>query len=210
MYIPEAFRETDHTVLRHLMRQNSFATLITHRAGELCASHLPLILDPARGERGTLRGHMARANPQWRDFKPEAEALAIFQGPHTYISPSWYETHPSVPTWNYVAVHAYGVPRLIEDRAELRKLLQASVELYEGGFEKPWAFELPEDFVQKMMNMIVGFEIPIGRLEGKFKLNQNRSAADRRAVIRVLERSADPLARAIAELMAARTPSSGE
>lgn len=210
MYIPDAFREADQAVLHQVIRDNSFATLITYGGGAPSASHLPLILDSARGDRGTLRGHMARANPQWRDFKDGAEALAIFQGPHAYISPSWYETHPSVPTWNYVAVHAYGVPRLIEDRAELRDLLKVSVKLYESGFEKPWEFDLPEGFVEKMIDMIVGFEVPIGRLEGKLKLNQNRSAADRRSVIRVLERSPDPVARAIGELMAARTPPAGE
>jgi len=210
VYIPDAFGETDQAALHQLIRDNSFATLIAHSGGALFASHLPLLLDSARGDCGTLRGHMARANPQWRDFKDGAEALAIFQGPHAYISPSWYETHPSVPTWNYVAVHAYGIPRSIEDRAELRDLLTASVRLYESGFEQPWEFDLPEDFAEKMINMIVGFEIPIGRLEGKFKLNQNRSAADRRGVIRALERSPDPVARAIAELMAARTPPAGE
>ncbi len=210
MYIPDAFREADQTTLHQVIRDHSFATLVSHSAGALFASHLPLLLDAARGDRGTLRGHMARANPQWRDFNDGAEVLAIFHGPHAYISPSWYETHPAVPTWNYVAVHAYGIPRMIEDRAELLELLKASVQLYESGFEKPWQLDVPEKFLEKMMDMIVGFEIPISRLEGKLKLNQNRPAADRGSVIRELNRSSDPVAIAIAELMAARTPRAGE
>ena len=201
MYIPDAFRETDRKALHQLMRQNSFATLITINGGAPLASHLPILLDSDRGDYGTLSGHMARANPQWRDFSDGREALAIFQGPHAYVSPSWYETHPSVPTWNYAVIHAYGTARLIDDRSELRKLLQASVQFYESGFEKPWAFELPEKFVEKMMDMIVGFEIPISRIEGKFKLSQNRPPADRRRVERTLGESADPLAKAVAELM---------
>ncbi len=201
MYIPEAFRETDRKALHQLIRQNSFATLITINGGAPLASHIPILLDSGRGDYGTLSAHMARANPQWRDFGDGREALAIFQGPHAYVSPSWYETHPSVPTWNYAVVHAYGIAHPIEDRAELRRLLEASVEFYESGFEKPWAFELPEKFVEKMMDMIVGFEIPISRIEGKFKLSQNRPDGDRRRVERALGESADPVAKAVAELM---------
>jgi transcriptional regulator len=203
VYIPEAFRETDRKAIYQLMRQNSFATLITINGGVPLASHLPILVDSDRGDYGTLSAHMARANPQWRDFGNGHKALAIFQGPHAYVSPSWYETHPSVPTWNYAVVHAYGTARPIDDRSELRKLLQASVQFYESGFEKPWTFDLPEKFVKKMMDMIVGFEIPISRIEGKFKLSQNRSPADRNRVERTLENSADPLAKAVAELMAA-------
>jgi len=209
LYIPDAFRESDPARLHQVIRDYSFATLITH-SESLVASHVPILLDPARGEHGTLRGHMARANPQWRDFKDDAEVMAIFHGPHTYISPSWYPTHPAVPTWNYVAVHAYGVPRLIEDRAALRRLLDDLVRMYESGFEHPWKFDLPQRFTETMIDMIVGFEIPITRLEGKFKLNQNRSAADRRGVIEVLQQSSDPVAREISALMAARTPVAGE
>ena len=209
MYIPDAFRESDPARLHQVIRDYSFATLITH-SESLVASHVPILLDPARGEHGTLRGHMARANPQWRDFKDDAEVMAIFHGPHTYISPSWYPTHPAVPTWNYVAVHAYGVPRLIEERAALRRLLDDLVRMYESGFEHPWKFDLPQRFTETMIDMIVGFEIPLTRLEGKFKLNQNRSAADRRGVIEVLQQSSDPVAREISALMAARTPVAGE
>lgn len=205
MYIPDAFRETNLEILHKVIRENSFATLVANCGATMFASHLPLMLDSGRGRHGTLIGHMARANPQWQDFRSAAEVMAIFHGPHAYISPSWYPTEPAVPTWNYVAVHAYGTPKLIEDRGELKHLLKQLVQIYEGGFEKPWQLDLPKKFEETMIDMIVGFEIPIARLEGKFKLNQNRSSADRRAVIKILAQSRDPVAREIAVLMAART-----
>ena len=128
MYIPKLFREEDISTLHQLMQAYSFATLVTQHDGAPYASHLPLTLCPEAGPFGTLMGHMARANPQWRDFEVdgEQEVLVIFQGPHTYVSPSWYAVQPSVPTWNYAAVHAYGMPRLIEDEAELYEALQQS------------------------------------------------------------------------------------
>ncbi len=187
MYIPKAFREDDTATLHKLMRDYSFATLITQQNGVPLASHLPFLLDAERGTYGTLLGHMARGNSQWRTFEENREVLVIFQGPHAYISPSWYEVEPAVPTWNYAVAHAYGVPRLIEDKTELYDLLRTLVQTYEAGFEKPWAFEsLPDDYVQKMMQGIVGFEIPIARLEGKFKLNQNRSTTDQARVAAAL------------------------
>jgi len=202
MYIPKAFREDDTVTLHKLMREYSFATLITQQEGVPLASHLPFLLDAERGASGILLGHMARANTQWRTFEEDQEALVIFQGPHAYISPSWYEAELSVPTWNYAVVHAYGVPRLIEDKTVLYKLLQTLVETYEAGFEKPWAFEsLPDEYVQKMMQAIVGFEIPITRLEGKFKLNQNRPVSDQARVATALSENRDELSTGVAALM---------
>jgi transcriptional regulator len=183
------------------MRQFSFATLITAPSGVPTATHLPVYLDDKRGEYGTLLAHMARANSQWRDFEAGGEALVIFQGPHSYISPSWYETHPSVPTWNYVAIHAYGKPRLIQDMGELQGMLGTLVNTYETGFEHPWQMDLPEDYMHNMMKAIVGFEIEITRLEGKFKLSQNRGEHDQWLVVQALKDSADPLIREVAELM---------
>jgi transcriptional regulator len=153
------------------------------------------------GEHGTLVGHMARANRQWQDFGEAGEALVIFQGDHGYVSPSWYETHPSVPTWNYLAVHAYGFPRLIEDAERVRETLRALVTRYEAGFDEPWPMDLPDDYLRKMIGGIVVFEIPLTRLEGKFKLSQNRPVADRRRVIATLAASADPTQRALAAAM---------
>ncbi len=204
MYIPAVFREDDAERLRAFMRESSFALLVSNNAGQLIATHLPLLLDIARGERGSLLGHMARANPQWRSFRDGAEVLAVFQGPHAYISPSWYETGPAVPTWNYAAVHAYGTPRLIEGEDELHSLLESTVAIYEGGFERPWRLaDQPERYIAGMMQAIVGFEISITRLEGKLKLSQNRSEADRAGVVAGLRRSATPAEPDIAALMEA-------
>jgi transcriptional regulator len=199
MYIPKAFREEDVNTLRKLMREYSFATLITQHEGVPFATHLPFILDAQRGPNGTLLAHMARANPQWHDFVDEQEVLVIFQGPHAYISPSWYEVELSVPTWNYAVVHAYGIPRLIEDGEELYQLLKTLIETHEAQFEKPWPFQLSDDYLQKMIRGIVGFEIEIIRLEGKFKLSQNRTEAERENVIGALQESTDTLV--LAELM---------
>ncbi len=200
MYVPKAFREDRRQVLHALIRQYSFGTLITFGDGGLAASHLPFLLYPDRGPHGTLLGHLARANPQWASFGQEA--LAVFQGPHAYISPSWYQTPLSVPTWNYVAVHAYGVPRVVADDATLRSILEATVRRYEAAFEKPWDMaRLPDDYVQHMMGAIVGFEIPISRLEGKLKLSQNRSPADRQGVVEGLRGQDGALEQAVADLM---------
>ena len=199
MYIPKAFREDDLNTLHNLMREYSFATLITQHEGVPFATHLPFILDAKRGPNGTLLGHMARANPQWHDFASEQEVMVIFQGPHAYISPSWYEVELSVPTWNYAVVHAYGIPRLVEEGEELYKLLKILVQTHEAQFENPWPFQLPEDYLQKMIRGIVGFEIEITRIEGKFKMNQNRTESERESVIAALQESSDTLA--VAELM---------
>jgi transcriptional regulator len=220
MYLPAAFRESRQSVQHEVIQQYSFGTLVSRVEGELFATHLPFLLVPDRGPHGMLLGHVARANPHWRRFggagttdgsgdrsqnATDEESLVIFEGPHAYISPSWYATEVAVPTWNYVVVHAYGRPRVLSDPAVLHRLLGATVDTYEGAFEAPWSLgRLPEGVVEKMAEAIVGFEIPISRLEGKFKLNQNRSAADRRGVISALQRSGDPLGMAVAELMERR------
>jgi len=199
MYIPKAFREDDLNTLHKLIREYSFATLITQHEGVPFATHLPFILDAQRGQHGSLLAHMARANPQWHDFASEQEVLVIFQGPHAYVSPSWYEVELSVPTWNYAVVHAYGIPRLIEESEELYKLLKILIETHEAQFESPWPFQLPDDYLQKMMHGIVGFEIEITRLEGKFKMSQNRTESERENVIASLQESSHTLA--VADLM---------
>jgi len=201
MYIPKAFREDDINTLHAFIREYSFAALITQQDGVPFASHLPFLLDADRGPYGTLLAHMARANPQWRAFNKEQEVLVIFQGPHTYITPSWYEVELSVPTWNYAVVHAYGLPRLVEEKSELYELLKILIQTHEAHFEKPWPFQLPDDYMQKMMQGIVGFEIQITRLEGKFKLSQNRTASEREKVIDALQDSSDTLSTGIAQLM---------
>jgi transcriptional regulator len=201
MYLPKSFQIEDLAELQAFMHAYNFASLVTQHEGAPFASHLPFMLDVERGPHGTLLAHMARANPQWRDFAAGGEALVIFQGPHAYISPSWYETHPSVPTWNYAVVHAYGVVRTVEDHATLRHMLETLVDTHEAAFAQPWRLDLPHDYLDKMMRAVVGFEIEIARLEGKLKLSQNRSEHDQRRVVEALGQSENPLDLGVAALM---------
>lgn len=199
MYIPTAFRESDTAKLHEFIRQHSFAILTSHRERGLVASHLPLLIDPARGSLGTLVGHFAKANEQAADVG--SEVLAVFSGPHAYISPTWYETPNTVPTWNYVAVHAYGLLRLIDDKLELARILDATVAKYEGSRPQPWPFDAGMDFHQKLLDGIVGFEIEITRLEGKWKLNQNHPVERRQRVITALNQAGGENNMAVAKLM---------
>jgi transcriptional regulator len=204
VYIPKAFCEDDSAKLHMLMQAYNFAALVTQSPdGVPVATHLPFIVDTNPGSYGygTLFCHMARANQQWRSFASEHEVLVIFQGPHAYISPSWYEEALSVPTWNYAVVHAYGKPRIIEDTTELYNTLRTLVQHSEAQFEKPWSFDLPQDFVQQKMRGVVGIEIDITRLEGKFKLSQNRPVVDQANVAATLHNSSDALSEEVAKLM---------
>jgi transcriptional regulator len=203
MYIPSAFRVDDPGKLAAFIQRHSFATLVTHDGLAPFASHLPMLFRPQAGTRGTLVSHMARANPQWEHFAAGGEVLAIFQGPHSYISPSWYQSAPAVPTWNYTAVHAYGIPSVIADSQRVIALLDETIATYEAGLERPWPGNLPGEFRDKLAQGIVAFEIPVNRIEGKFKLGQNRSEADARGVHEALSRSSDADSRALAELMQA-------
>jgi transcriptional regulator len=200
MYIPQAFRVTDQQILHEFIASNSFATLISLVEGKPFATHLPLLFDRARSAQGTLLGHVARANPQWRAFDGQQEALAMFQGPHAYVSPSWYATSPAVPTWNYTAVHVYGVPRVIDDEQAFSDLLDRLIAVYEAGMPQPWPGILPADFRANLMKGIVGFVMDIERIEGKFKLSQNRSREDQRRVVERLGASTDPVERALGEV----------
>ena len=203
MYLPPHFQVTDTAKLIDAMRRYSFATLVTQADGAPFATHLPLIYREQPGTPGTLIGHVARANPQWQHFADGAEALAIFHGPHAYVSPSWYATEPAVPTWNYIAVHAYGVPRIIDDEAWLEELVDELVQTYESSQPQPWPNQLPREFKTKLLKAIVGFEMPLTRLEGKFKLSQNRSPDDVAGVIAALSDSLQADGRAVADAMQA-------
>jgi len=205
MYIPSSFRVDDPARLAKFVQRHSFATLVTFHAGAPFASHLPMLFRPAVGPHGTLVSHMARANPQWEDFVSGDEALAIFHGPHSYISPSWYATGPAVPTWNYAAVHAYGVPTVFAEHDRVVALFRETVATYESSFERPWPGDLPDEYRDKLIHGIVAFEIPITRIEGKFKLGQNRSAADVQGAIEGLSRTDDSDSRAVARMMAAES-----
>jgi transcriptional regulator len=206
MYIPTAFDETGTAELHAFMRRHSFATLVTSGEDGLVAGHLPLLLDAGAGTHGLLQGHMARANPQWRGVR--GEALAVFSGPHAYVSPSWYEAAGTVPTWNYVAVHAYGTFHVVVGRDELLDILRRSVLAYESPRPEPWAFDESGPHVERLLKAIVGFRIGVTRLEGKWKLSQNHPEERRRKVIRALAARPDPDSQAIAELMSKRIVSS--
>lgn len=205
MYTPVAFRETDTGRLHEFIHSHGFATVTTHGSRGLIASHLPLMLDSSRGPLGTLIGHFARANEQASDMG--CEALIIFSGPHAYISPTWYETPNTVPTWNYVAVHASGILQPVEDRAALAGILEMLVRKYEGSRATPWQFDPGTEVHQQLLHGIIGFEIEVTRLEGKWKLNQNHPPERRQRVIAALKTQggSDPLE--IAKLMSDGLPS---
>lgn len=206
MYVPAHFEETRFEVLQRLIHEHSLAALVTLGPAGLNANHIPLELDPQPAPLGTLRGHVARGNPVWRDFSRDAEALAIFQGPQAYISPAWYqtkrETGKVVPTYNYAVVHAYGSMRIIEDRAWLRGLVERLTIRHEAGRPEAWKVtDAPADFVEQMLGAIVGIEIPLTRLVGKWKVSQNRPAADRDGVVKALGELNDGEARAMSSLV---------
>jgi len=206
MYVPTQFEETRPEVLHQLIREHSLAALVTLGSGGLEANHIPLELDPGPAPYGTLRGHVARGNPVWRDFSRDVEALAVFHGPQAYISPSWYqtkrETGKVVPTYNYVVVHAYGPMRIIEDRAWLRELVERLTNRHEAGRAEPWKVtDAPADFVEQMLGAIIGIEIPLTRLVGKWKVSQNRPPADRDGVVTGLREIQDRDAQAMSDLV---------
>jgi transcriptional regulator len=204
MYLPAAFAESDRTRLHDFIEQNSFGLLVSQVDGVPFASHLPFLLDRTAGPHGTLVGHVARANPQWQQAGGQT-ALAIFSGPHAYISPTWYEAEHVVPTWNYTAVHVYGRVEIIEDEEALLGIVQESVRVYEQAMPRPWSLPNSGTFVKRLLAQIVGFRLAIERIEGKWKLNQNHPVERRKKVVRALKERGDEMARAIAALMEAMT-----
>lgn len=220
MYTPEHFAEKQLAALHALVRAYSFATLTTARAGEApFATHLPLVLDAERGELGTLVGHVARANAHWRAFDGRTQALAVFSGPHAYVSARWYPSARQVPTWNYVAVHASGAPRVIDDPARVFELLRALMAQHERGLpEAARALgkgprelaDIPYAHLDKLMRSVVAFDLPIERLEGKRKLSQNKKPGERRALIAGLRAAGAPGELAIADAMEATLGPEGD
>ena len=200
-YLPLHFTETRAELLLGHIKRYDFATLISHGPAGLIASRVPFLCEQ-QGEAVHLQGHLARANPQLADLARGDEVLALFAGPHAYVSPGWYAAGPAVPTWNYADVHAYGRARLIDEPEPLRALLRRLTERHEAGRPAPWRMQdLPENYLAGMLKGIVGFEIAVTRLEGKFKLSQNRPPADRPRVIAALEAQNEPEAAAVAQLM---------
>ncbi len=191
MYTPAHFKEDRIDVLHTLIQHHPLGTLITMTADGLNANHIPLMVDASRGEFGTLRGHVARSNPVWQTFKSEVDALVVFQGPDAYISPSWYPSKKEhgkvVPTWDYAVVHAAGPLTIRDDADWMRAFLNGITDHFESQKSAPWKMsDAPEDYLQAMMRAVVGIEIPIKSLTGKWKVSQNRPAADRVGVAKGL------------------------
>jgi transcriptional regulator len=206
MYIPRAFVLDDPQLIADVIEANSFGLMVTATGAEPVATHLPFMFDPDRGQFGTLLAHVARANPQWQEFtayKDGGLALAIFSGPHAYVSPTGYgDNGPTVPTWNYVSVHAYGRPRIIDYPSEVRPMLERLVDTNEAGLDPAWALASQDaDYVEKMMRGIVAFELPIERIEAKAKLSQNKPEGARLGAAAALEAADHPDARVAGRLM---------
>ncbi len=199
MYVPKDFR-IPLPLAQKVMARYSFATLVSAESGAPVATHLPLLYRPVEGTLGKLAGHVAKANLQWKSFTESQQVLAIFAGPHAYVSPTWYKVQPSVPTWNYVSVHAVGIARPIADEPATRRILEDLVKAY----DEDWKMStLTEEYLKGMTRQIVAFEVELTSVEGKFKLSQNRSREDRIAVREQLAKSDDPVARELAEFMLA-------
>jgi transcriptional regulator len=207
MYLPKDFREDRLPELHSAIREIALGTLVTLGADGLEASHVPMLINPEPAPFGTLRGHLARANPQWRRLAAGTQALAIFLGPEAYVTPAWYATKRAsgkvVPTWNYVVIHAYGALRIVDDAEWLRALVTRLTETHEADRAAPWAVsDAPADYIAGMLKAIVGFELPIARLEGKWKMSQNRPAEDRAGVVDGLRREGGAAEAAVADIVA--------
>lgn len=204
MYVPAHFAETDPSVLHALIRAQPLGAWVVPDPDELVVNHIPFYLDTGRGEHGTLVGHVARANPVWRSLSQAMPSVVIFQGPQAYISPSWYPSKQAggkvVPTWNYAVVHAHGRPRVIDDRARLLEIVSQLTDTHEGGRAAPWQVtDAPADFIDKLLAAIVGIEIPVERLSGKWKVSQNRPQADQLGTAAGLEATGEAEAARMAQ-----------
>jgi len=199
VYVPTHFKAESPELIAKVVHENSFALLVTATDDGLKMSHVPCLFDPDRGENGTLKAHVARANDHWKWFDGRRETAAVFLGPHAYVSPTWYKEHLSVPTWNYAAVHLLGAPQVLGDEASLA-LLMEMVRIFEGP-GSVYDFEAGEAYARKSLPGIVAFEMPVLRVNAKFKMSQNKPEGDRLRVIEHLAEGADPLAQATARFM---------
>ena len=211
MYIQPHFEETRREMLHGLMRRHPLGTLVTLEDGGLNANHFPFELDPGPQPFGVLRAHVPRANPVWRNAGASVDALVVFQGEQAYITPSWYATKQQtgrvVPTWNFMVVHAYGALRVIDDAAWLRAHLERLTDGAEAKREHPWKVsDAPADYIEKLLPALIGIEIPIGRLYGKWKVSQNQPAENRAGVVQGLRAEGGENARSMADAVAAFAP----
>ena len=201
MYVPDSFNVTDQDEIEAFLQRYDFATLVSAAGGSLTATHLPVVV--RREASGLIvAGHVARANPHWKTLDGATEALLIFQGPHAYVSPTWYANEPAVPTWNYTVVHAYGPAQAVEDAEFLEDILEALLRRYEAHRVDAWRMDsLPIEYRSRALAAVVGIRMPVLRLEAKFKLGQNRAAADRRGTVLGLEREGSVEAAGLATFM---------
>ena len=190
MYIPKHFAVTDRSKMLDFIKSNGFGILFSHTGSEPMASHLPFILDEDSGEQGLILGHMAKANRQWQHADGQ-QVLVVFHGPHSYVSPTWYQNEDTVPTWNYVAVHAYGVFKAVEDRAGIEDIVGRITDYYEASQPQPWQADFSTAYAGQMIKRVVAFEIELTRLQGKWKLNQNHPESRRRMVAEQLTLGGD-------------------
>ena len=200
MYLPKYYEVTDGPKLFDFMKNNSFGILFSHTGDEPMASHLPFIIDEHSGENGLILGHMAKANRQWR-YADGEQVMVVFHGPHTYVSPTWYQEEESVPTWNYVAVHSTGVFKATEDPSVMQEMVERLTVQHEASQPQPWEMDFGTDYAEQMMKRIVAFQIEITSLQGKWKLNQNQSNLRRERVAAKLNQSTNDVDRQVARLM---------
>jgi transcriptional regulator len=211
MYLPQIFEESRPEVLHELIRSHPFSTFVIHTEAGLTANHIPFVLDAQAGAHGTLRGHVARSNPVWQQLAGCSEALAIFQGAQSYITPSWYPSKhtdgKAVPTWNYAVVHAHGQPRAVDDAHWLLEHVTQLTAQQEARQALPWKVsDAPVEYIDQMLRQIVGIEIPILKLQGTWKVSQNRKTGDRLGVAAGLESLATDGSRAMGQLVMERVP----
>lgn len=205
-YLPKHFEENDTARIQALVREQPLATWVVQHGGQMLVNHVPFMLDAGRGEHGTLVGHVARANPVWQAIASGVEAVLVFHGPQAYISPNWYPSKhahgKAVPTWNYAVVHAHGVPQAIDDKARVLAIVTRLTETHEATQALPWKVaDAPADYLETMLNAIVGIEIPVSRWVGKWKVTQNRPATDQQGVAAGLKARGTAQGQAMAALV---------
>ena len=204
MYVPKHFAETDPSVLKALIKERPLGAWVNHGCDELIVNHIPFHFDSDAGEYGTLIGHVARANPVWKSLSSTHPSVVIFQGEQAYISPSWYpskhEDSRTVPTWNYVVAHAHGYPRVVEDRARLLAIVSKMTEIHESNQTVPWNIsDAPPEFIDTLLGAIIGIEIPLTKLTGKWKVSQNRTLQDKLGTVAGLQAMGNAEAKGMAQ-----------
>ena len=201
MYIPKHFEINDLNIIEDFLNSNGFGLLINNFKDDLTATHLPFLYEAQEGDKGTLYTHVARNNPQWKSLNSDKKVLAVFSGPHGYISPSWYSSNPAVPTWDYMAIHIYAHPELIEDKEKVYELLNKTSNFYESQNGTDWKLDLTSEYYQKLTDLIVGIKLKVVEIQASFKLSQNKSVEDLKKVTDALKNKRDSKSIELADLI---------